>query len=169
MSFYDKIIPNPLALKAVEKISYTKALFEHYYYKLLNSQSYSSQFQINFTVVTMSCFLLGFIAGRILFFIWKPYNQLSFVELGAFVYTWYHIGHYVGGAFSDYIMNVSLGRFNDSHKKYNFEKIESIPGNSYLNPIDLTQNNATDKEAVDVLLSFMKEPNETPEKEIKKE
>ena len=69
MSFYDRIIPHPFALKAVEKISYTKALFEHYYYKLLNSQSYSSQFQINFTVVTMSCFLLGFIVTSLWFFL----------------------------------------------------------------------------------------------------
>lgn len=169
MSFYDKIIPHPFALKVVEKIFYTKAVFEHYYYKLLNSQSYSSQFQINFTVVTMSCFLLGFIASRILFFIWKPYNQLSFVELGAFVYTWYHMGYYVGGSFSGYIMNVSLGRFNDSHKKYNFEKLETKPGDSYLNPIDLTQSDLKDKEAAEALLSFMKDPNTTLEKEIKKE
>ena len=32
MSFYDKIIPEPFILKSVEKISYTKAVFEHNYY-----------------------------------------------------------------------------------------------------------------------------------------
>ena len=169
MSFYNRIIPHPFALKVVEKISYTKALFEHYYYKLLNSQSYSSRFQINLTVITISCFLFGFITGKIIFFIWKPYNQLSFVELGALIYIWYHMGQYVGGGISDYITNVSVGRFNDSHKKYNFEKLETKPGDSYLNPIDLTETDFKDKESAETLLSFMKEPAPILEKEIKTE
>ena len=167
MSFYDKIIPHPFALKVVEKIFYTKAVFEHNYYKYLRNYHFSTKHKISDVIMFLSCVIVGYLIQIILTSTWKLYENWSFIELGAISYFYFRLGYYLGPLISRYLDNVSQGKFD--HSKYNFEKLETKPGDSYLNPIDLTQTDFKDKEAAEALLSFMKEPNTTFEKEIKTE
>ena len=167
MSFYDKIIPEPFASKCIEKISYTKAVFEHNYYKYLRNYHFSTKHQTSDTIMCLFCLITGYLNQTILTTMWKSYENWSFIELGAIGYFYFRLGYYLGPLITHYLDNVSQGKFD--HSKYNFEKLETKPGDSYLNPIDLTQSDLKDKEAAEALLSFMKEPDTSLEKEIKTE
>jgi len=167
MSFYDRIIPHSLALKTIEKFSYTKAVFEHNYYKYLRNYHFSTKHQISDAIMCLFCLITGYLNQTILTSTWKLYENWSVIEFGAICYFYFKLGYYIGPLISRYFDNVSQGNFD--HSKFNFEKLETKPGDSYLNPIDLTDTEFKDKEAAETLLSFMKEPAPILEKEIKTE
>jgi len=167
MSFYNTIIPESFASKLIEKISYVKAVFEHNYYKYLRNYHFSTKHKISDVIMFLFCVIVGYLIQIILTSTWKLYENWSFIELGAICYFSFKLGYYVGPLLTRYLDNVSQGKFD--HSKYNFEKLETKPGDSYLNPIDLTDTEFKNKEAVETLLSFMKEPNTTFEKEMKTE
>ena len=167
MSFYDKIISHPSALKTIEKLSYTKAVFEHNYYKYLRNYHFSTKHKINDTIMALCCVLFGYLTQIVLIATWKSYKDWSFVELVSIGYFYFNSGYYIGPLITSYLDVVSQGRFD--HSKYNFEKLKTKPGDSYLNPIDLTIETKEEQEAADALLSFMKEPTPKLEKEIKTE
>ena len=157
MQSYNTIVPPQLALKAIDRILYLKALSEHYFFKFMNSQSYTNKMKISSFLVFFICSLIGAVSGKLLVLLWKPYIQWSFVELIAIMYTWYNMGYYTGKSLGIYLGEITLGNFD--HSKYNFETIKPEKKNSYLNPIDLTQLNFDDVNTVETLLSFIKHPN----------
>ena len=162
--FYNQIIPNYYALKTIDTILYTRAVFEHTYYKYTKDFHYLTKDHINNTVMATLLFMVGYFFHIVLTTAWKSYQDWSIVEFVSICYFSFRMGYYLGPLTIIYLHNVSQGRFD--HSKYNFEKLTPIPGNSYLNPIDLTMENTEQREAVEALLSFMKEPDE---KEIKTE
>ena len=87
--------------------------------------------------------------------------------MGSIGYVYFKSGYYIGPLITSYLDVVSQGHFD--HSKYNFEKLKTKPGDSYLNPIDLTMETSEVHEAADALLSFIKEPSTELEKEIKTE
>lgn len=142
-----------LSIQSVtERVLYYRSLFEHHYYKTVHYYNTDTRSKINFTTAIISSAFIGYIFN-ILLTTWKPMYQWSVIEMVGIGYFAFQSGSKIGENIIPYLEGVSEGRFN--HDKYDFKPIQPLKsreGDSYLNPIDLTQESSDeDKEEIDTL------------------
>ena len=131
---------------ATERVLYYRSLFEHHYYNTVHYYGTDTRSKINFTTAFISSAFIGYIFN-ILLTTWKPMYQWSIIEMVGIGYFAFQSGSKIGENIIPYLERVSEGRFN--HNKYNFKPIQPIKskeGDSYLNPIDLTQESSDDED-----------------------
>ena len=131
---------------ATERVLYYRSLFEHHYYNTVHYYSTDTRSKINFTTAFISSAFIGYIFN-ILLTTWKPMYQWSVIEMVGIGYFAFQSGSKIGENIIPYLERVSEGRFN--HDKYNFKPIQPLKskeGDSYLNPIDLTQESSDDED-----------------------
>ena len=128
---------------ATERVLYYRSLFEHHYYNTVHYYGTDTRSKINFTTAFISSAFIGYIFN-ILLTTWKPMYQWSIIEMVGIGYFAFQSGSKIGENIIPYLERVSEGRFN--HNKYNFKPIKSKEGDSYLNPIDLTQESSDDED-----------------------
>lgn len=147
-----------------EKSKLYKSLFEYNYYKYIRVYNKVTVSKINFASTVVVCFLLGALSLTILT-MWKPIHQWSFIEIGAITYLFIYTGLKVSEHILEYLTKVSKGLL-DLHLNYPFQPLKPVKlseGDSYLNPIDLTQEMAEEREAIDALLMLNKKENKLKE------
>jgi len=136
-----------LSIQSVtERVSYYRSLFEHNYYKIIRYNNTDTRSKINFTATVVSSLFLGYIYNNLLT-TWKPIHQWSVIEMVGIGYFAFHSGSKISENIHQYLERVSEGRFN--HDKYKFKPIKPLKsreGDSYLNPIDLTQESSDDEQ-----------------------
>lgn len=149
-----------------EKSKLYKSLFEYNYYKYIRVYDKVTVSKINFASTVVVSFLLGGLSLTILT-LWKPIHQWSFIEIGAITYLFIHTGLKISEHILEYLTKVSKGLLDlPPPHKYKFKPLKPVKiseGDSYLNPIDLTQEMAEEREAIDALLMLNKKENKLKE------